>query len=112
MKDMVYRFSCLLILFSALLYLFEPTIAPWVMAVSVALFVVLTLSSPYKGKSLRGKRLFNFQVIAGLMMIIATYLMFRHSNEWALLMIIGALFLLYSSIMIPKVLEDEKKDKA
>lgn len=111
MKDMVYRFSCLLILFSALLYLFEPTIAPWVMAVSVALFVVLTLSSPYKGKSLRGKRLFNFQVIAGLLMIIATYLMFRHSNEWALFMIIGALFLLYSSIMIPKVLEDEKKDK-
>lgn len=108
-KDIIYRSSALLILISALLYLFEPTIAPWIMAISVALFAGVTFFSPYKGKSIRGKRLFNFQVIACLMMAIATYLMFVQRSEWALFMIIGAIFLLYSAFMLPKVSEKDKK---
>ncbi len=111
MKNILFRLSGLLILFSALLYLFEPVIAPWVMAISVILFTVVTLTTPYSGKSIRGKRLFNFQVLACLLMIVGTYLMFKHQNEWALFMIIGALLLLYSAIMIPKALESERKDE-
>ena len=107
-KDFIYRLAGLLILFSAILYLFEPTIAPWIMAGSVLLFAGVTLLTPYQGKSIRGKRLFNFQVIACLMMAIATYLMFVQRSEWALFMIIGAIFLLYSAIMMSKVSEDEK----
>lgn len=106
-RDIIYRLAGLLILFSALLYLFEPVIAPWIMGASVILFGGVTLLSPYKGKSIRGKRLFNFQVIACLMMAIATYLMFEHRSEWALFMVIGAIFLLYSAFMMPKVDQDE-----
>ncbi|NLJ00949.1 MAG: hypothetical protein GX371_07360 [Bacteroidales bacterium] len=108
-KDLFYRLSGILILLSALLYLFAPVIAPWIMAFSVALFTVLTITTPYPGKSIRGKRLYNFQILTCLLMIVATYLMFQHRNEWALAMIVGALFLLYSSIMIPKVLEEERR---
>ena len=104
-KDIIYRLSGLLILFSALLYLFEPIIAPWIMAVAVVFFTLLTLTTPYPGKSIRGKRLFNFQVIACLLLIIGAYLMYKQSNEWALFMIIGALLLLYSATMMPKILE-------
>ena len=110
-KDIVYRLSGILILFSALLYLFEPVVASWIMAVSVVAFTVVTVTTPYPGKSLRGRRLFNFQVIACLLMIASAYLMFKQRNEWPLFMIIGAILLLYSTILMPKVLESEKEVK-
>ena len=107
-KETIYQISGILILISAVLYLFLPTIAPWIMAVSVLAFSAVTALSPYPGKSIRGKRLFNFQVFACMLMIVATYLMFRNNNLWALTMIIGAIFLLYSAITIPKELEMER----
>ena len=109
MKNVLFRLSGLLILASAALYLFEPVVAPWIMAGSVALFSALTVATPYPGKSIRGKRLFNFQLFACLLMIVSTYLMFRGRNEWALFMIVGALLLLYSAIMISKALENEDR---
>ncbi len=107
-KETVYQISGILILISAVLYLFVPAIAPWIMAVSVLTFSAVTALSPYTGNSIRGKRLFNFQVFSCVLMIVATYLMFRSNNLWALSMIIGAIFLLYAAIMIPRELEKEK----
>lgn len=100
--------SGILILFSAILYMFSPEIAPWIMSISVLIFSLITMTNPYPGKSIRGKRLFNFQVFSCLLMIAATYLMFRNRNEWALVMILGAFFMLYAVIAIPKELDKEK----
>lgn len=91
-----------------MLYLFLPVVAPWVMALSVSLFSVITVASPYPGKSIRGKRLFNMQLFACVLMIVATYLMFRQTPEWVLPMISGAVFLLYAAMVLPKELEKEK----
>jgi len=107
-KDILLRISAICILLSAVLYLFTPVIAPWIMAVAVALFSVMTITNPYPGKSIRGKRLFNFQLFACVLMIVATYLMYRQSNNWPLVMISGAIFLLYAAIVIPRELEKEK----
>lgn len=107
-KDVLFRISGILILLSVVLYLFIPTVVPWLMAVSVVMFTAITLTNPYPGKSLRGKRLFNFQLFSCILMIVATYLMFRERNEWVLAMIVGAVFLLYASVMIPRELEKEK----
>ena len=107
-KETIYQISGILILISAVLYLFIPSVAPWIMAISVLAFSAVTALSPYPGKSIRGKRLFNFQVFSCVLMIVATYLMFRNNNLWALLMIIGAVFLLYSGIMIPRELNKER----
>ena len=52
-NDTLLRISALLILLSAVLYLVIPTVAPWIMAFSVALFAVRTVASPYPGKSIR-----------------------------------------------------------
>ena len=109
-KETVYQISGVLILISAVLYLFVPSVAPWIMAISVLAFSAVTALSPYPGKSIRGKRLFNFQVFSCVLMVVATYLMFRNNNLWALSMIIGAIFLLYAAIMIPKELEKEKSE--
>ncbi|WP_294083124.1 hypothetical protein [Proteiniphilum sp. UBA5384] len=108
LKDILFRISGILILVSAMLYLFFPDIAPWVMAVSVAVFTIITFTNPYPGESIRGKRLFNFQLFSCILMMIATYLMFRERNEWVLVMIVGAVFLLYAAFMIPRELEKEK----
>ncbi len=110
-KETIYQISGILILISAILYLFIPLVAPWIMAISVLAFSVITALSPYPGKSIRGKRLFNFQIFACMLMIVSTYLMFRNNNLWTLSMIIGAIFLLYSAITIPKELEKEKSRK-
>lgn len=95
-KGLLFQISAVLILLSAVLYLWVPLVAPWIMAFSVALFSVMIVSHPYSGKDFRKRRLYGFQIIACLLMMVSTYLMFRHRNEWALTMICGAVFLLYS----------------
>lgn len=109
-KDNLYRISAVSILISAFFYQFLPEIAPWIMALSVATFSVTTVMSPYPGKSIRGKRLFNIQLFACVFMVVATYLMFRGIPEWVLAMISAAVFLIYSAIVLPKELEKEQKD--
>lgn len=108
-NDILLRISALLILVSAAFYLVVPSVAPWIMAFSVALFSLRTFATPYQGKSIRGKRLFHFQVFSSVLMIVATYLMFRRRNEWALVMLCGAVFMLYAAVMIPRELERETK---
>jgi Na+-translocating ferredoxin:NAD+ oxidoreductase RnfD subunit len=110
-KDILLRISGIVILIAAILYLIIPVVAPWIMAVAVALFSVVTLTNPYPGKSIRGKRLFNFQLFACVLMIVATYLMFRQRTEWVLAMISGSVFLLYAAMVLPKELEKEKEQE-
>jgi len=110
-KDILQRISGIFILLAALLYLFLPAVAPWILAPSVALFSVIMASRPYPGKSIRGKRLFNMQLFACMLMIVATYLMFRQKTEWVLAMICGSVFLFYAAMILPKELEKEKEQE-
>lgn len=107
-KDFVYKASAVLILSAAVLYLFLPFVAAWVMAVSVVVYSITTALSPYPGKSIRGKRLFNFQLISCLLMFTAVYFMFQYNHVWVLAMLAAAIFLLYAAVFIPKEL---KKDE-
>lgn len=106
-KSRLYQVSAVLILVSAVLYLSFPKIASWVMIASVVVFTGITLSTPYPGSSIRGKRLFNMQIMSCIMMLAASYLMFSHNNLWALVMFIGTILLLYTSVFIPKELKKE-----
>ena len=108
MKSLLYKISAVFILISAMLYLVQPEIATWIMAVSVIAFTVVTAKTPYPGKSVRGKRLFNFQIISCMLMFVAVYFMHERNNLWALAILIAALFLLYSASQIPRELEKEE----
>lgn len=110
-KEFVYQVSAILILVSAVLYLFIPAIAPWILTFSTLTLSAVTAKTPYPGKSIRGKRLFGFQVISCVFMIISAFLMFRNNNLWPLMMMIGAVFLFYAAIMMPKELKREKSEK-
>ena len=109
MKSILFKISGVLILLSALLYMFYPAGAPWIMAFSVAVFSAITVTNPYPGKSIRGKRLFNLQILSCLLMIAATYLMFKNRSEWVLVMVAGAVFLLYSAFVLPIELDKENR---
>ncbi len=111
LKDILYKVSAILILASAVLFLSLPQIASWIMIGSVVLFTGITLSSPYPGKSIRGKRLFNMQVLSCVMMLVASYLMYISNNIWALAMLVATILLLYSSIFISKELKKEGIDQ-
>lgn len=107
-KEILYKASAILILIFTVVYSFQPTIAVWGMVVGVSLFSAITVTNPYPGKSIRGKRLFNFQVFACVLMVVATFLMYKQRNEWPVLLLISAIFLFYSSIVLNKELEKEK----
>ena len=107
-KSLLYKASALLILVFTLVYSFQPIVAVWGMVVGVSMFSAITLTTPYPGKSIRGKRLFNFQVFACALMVASTFLMYKGRNEWPVLLFISAIFLFYSSIVLQKELDKEK----
>ena len=109
-KSLLYKVSAILILVFTVLYSFQPTIAVWGMVVGVSLFSAITMTNPYPGKSVRGKRLFNFQVFACVLMVVATFLMYKGRNEWPVLLLISAIFLFYSSFVLQKELDKENRD--
>lgn len=110
-KSIVFPLTLGLILVGAVLHSFAPSVAPYVLLAGVAGYAAMTFTTPYPGKSIRGKRLFNMQIIAVLLMIAATYLMFVHMNIWVLPMLVSAILILYSALVLPKVLEKEKEEE-
>ncbi len=107
----LYKSGAILILIATIVHLFVPGIAKWLMVVGVVALLISTALNPYQGKSIRGKRLYNFQIISSMLMAVSAYLMFTDNNIWTLTMMVGAVFLLYAAIMIPKELGKENFGK-
>ena len=110
MTKTIYKASAVLILIAAIAYLFIPYYAAWMMAVGVLAFSITTVMSPYPGRSVRGKRLHNFQVFSCMLMFVAVYFMFENNNLWALAMLISSVFLIYSSSLIYGEYEKELRE--
>lgn len=106
-KDFVFKLSAILILIAACTYLFNPIVASYIMIIGVIGFVVTTFMTPYPGKSIRGKRLYNIQILGVACMVMSTYLMYSQLNEWVVPMLIAGILLSYTSIMLPKIYDKE-----
>ncbi|OPZ15550.1 MAG: hypothetical protein BWZ06_00097 [Bacteroidetes bacterium ADurb.BinA261] len=107
-KEIIYAFSCVLILAAAAMYMALPEVATWTMVVGVVIFSAVTAKNPYPGKSIRGKRLFMFRIYACVLMAVGIYFMFRRQNIWFLMMLIASVFLIYSAFLMPRVWEKEQ----
>lgn len=110
-KDFVYKLSAILILIAAVCFMFNPTVAKFIMIVGVVGFAITTFMSPYPGTNIRGKRLYNIHIFGVVFMVMSTYLMFEEMNEWVIPMLIGAILIIYSSILLPKVYAKEEANK-
>jgi len=99
------------LLISAALYIVEDEwisgqIINYAYAVSGAVVAVIYLTNRYQGSNFRLKRLNIQQVIAALLLPASSYFMFKHRNEWFMLLLISAFLQIY--IVIIKTIEEKK----
>lgn len=78
------------------LFVFEEWV-PYVFAVGAAGMSVIRLITPYRGKNTRLRRLTLIELLATLMLLFASYLMFQDGNDWIVLLTISAFLQLYRS---------------
>jgi glucose uptake protein GlcU len=95
-RTVVFNFSALLVLAGAVLYFVGAVAAPYLFAFGAAGIAVCHLTLPVKGMDFRERRLQIFNVISGLLMVVASVFMFRRRNEWILCLTVAALLQLYT----------------
>lgn len=108
-KTSIFQVSALLILFAAILYEFNSNIAKYAMIIGALGYIVSTFINRYKGENLRGKRLFNIQLLASVAMAVSAYLMFVNINGWVVTLLIAAILTLYFTWAY-SLIEKEDKD--
>ena len=106
---LIHQLSAILIVLAAIAHSFDTTVAKYGMIVGVAGYAVAVFTTPYPGKSLRGKRLFNIQILAVLLMAVSAYLMFIDYNGWPVTLFIAAVLTLYCAVVLPRVHKKEEE---
>ena len=102
LRTIIFSISGILLLAGAVLYLPNLFLAPYLFATGAAGIAVCQLSTPVKHLSTRLRRLQTFNVIAALLMIVASVFMFKRQNEWIICITIAAILQLYAVHMAPK----------
>ncbi|MCP9611106.1 hypothetical protein [Coprobacter tertius] len=106
-RNLIFNLSALCVLCSAALFITGWFLSPYVFAVGAAGMAVTRLTRIYNGNNLRLKRLYRMETLSSLLIVAASYFMFRKQNEWFLLLTIAAVLQLYTAILIPGI---EKKE--
>lgn len=101
-RTTIFNFSALLVLLGAVLYMTRFGFAPYLFAVGTAGIAICHLTVPTKNMGFRERRLQIFNVIASLLMIVASSLMFMQRTEWILCLTIAAVLQLYTAFVAPK----------
>lgn len=101
-KTTIYNFSGILVIAGAVLQFSHWIYAPYLFALGTAGIAIVYLTTPYRELDFRRRRLHRFNVFAGILMIVASALMFRNRTEWVLCLSIAALLQLYTAFVSPK----------
>ena len=113
-SNYVFIVASTILLIAAALYIVEDEWIPaqivnYAYAVSGAAVAVIYLTNRYQGPNFRLTRLNIQQVIAALLLPASSYFMFKHRNEWFMLLLISAFLQIY--IVIIKTIEEKKEKK-
>ncbi len=111
LKNILFQISAILILLAAIIYYFQPEIAKYLLIVGAVGYTAITFTTPYPGKSFRGKRLFNIVVLAAILMCVSAYLMFVNITGWVVTILIAAILTLYSTIAMSMEYKKEQKEE-
>ncbi|MBR6750069.1 MAG: hypothetical protein IKM10_06225 [Bacteroidaceae bacterium] len=108
-KDIIFKASAMLVVVGAVLplFVFEEWV-PYIFAVGAAGMSTIRLITPYRGKNVRMRRLVLIELLATLMLLFASYLMFKGGNDWIVILTISAFLQLYTSITIPRQASKEE----
>lgn len=108
-KSVVYIISALLLFVGAVLQFVKYVYAPYLFAVGAAGIAVCYLTERHDNANFRVRRLLRYNIIAGVLMIVASALMFNDNKEWVLFLTVAAIMQLYSAFMIPRIIKNEEK---
>lgn len=108
-KDIIFKASAMLVVVGAVLplFVFEEWV-PYIFAVGAAGMSTIRLITPYRGKNVRMRRLVLIELLATLMLLFTSYLMFKGGNDWIVILTISAFLQLYTSIAIPRQASKEE----
>lgn len=101
-RSIIFCAAGLLVLAGAVLHFTLWPFAPYLFAVGAAGIALSYLTLPVKEMKLRERRLHNFNVIAGLLMIVSSGFMFESGKEWVVFLTISAILQLYTAFVSPK----------
>lgn len=101
-RTILFNIAGLLVLAGAVLYFIKWAYAPYLFAMGAAGMTVCYLTLSTQEMEFRLRRLHRFNIIAGVLMICASGLMFKDMKEWILCLTIAAILQLYSAFASPK----------
>lgn len=111
-KDIIFKTSALLVLVGAILPLFvTATWTPYIFAIGAAGMSIVRLITPYRGKNIRLRRLVLIELFGTLMLLFASYLMFKGGTDWVVIFTISVALQVYTAFLIPHVMEKEEQEK-
>ena len=103
--NILFYISATAVLLASALYITQWEAAPYIFAVGAAGMAIARLSNRYQGHNIRLKRLYRMETLSSLIIVAASYFMFKHQNEWFLLLFVAAILQLYTAILIPQIKE-------
>lgn len=106
-KNILYQVSAILILLGAAGNFFRPEFK-YVLLLGIAGLGSVVFTTRYPGKSIRGKRLYNMQIFAVILMVVSAFLLFSGQSYWILALTVAAILLLYSAFVLPTELKKEQ----
>jgi energy-converting hydrogenase Eha subunit G len=68
-------------------------------AVAAAGMALYYLTNPYRGENKRYRRLHGYLVLAGLLLVASSFLMFRDRQEWLICLLVSAVLQLYVTVV-------------
>ena len=107
-KPVFFILSAISLLAGTVFYLTQWAFSPYLFAVGAAGLSICYATEPYQELNLRARRLQRYNLIASVLMIGASALMFKGETEWILCLSISALLQLYTAFVMPKAKEENK----
>ncbi|WP_080903712.1 hypothetical protein [Parabacteroides sp. Marseille-P3160] len=101
-RTLLYNISGLFILAGAVLYFIQWTYAPYLFALGAAGMTVSFLTAPYKELDFRQRRFYRYNLFSGVLMIVASAIMFKGHKAWIVFLTISAIYQLYFAFRAPK----------
>ena len=99
-KTRIFIFSGIFVLIGAILYLNRWEYAPYVFATGAAGITICYMTIPYQTLDYRMRRLYRMNVLAGILMVVASAFMFKQRMEWVVCLLISAILQCYTSFVI------------
>ncbi|MCH5327650.1 MAG: hypothetical protein J1E02_01405 [Coprobacter sp.] len=106
-RNTLFCLSALCVLVASALYITQWAAVPYIFAVGAAGIAVCRLTFRYEGNNFRLKRLYRMETFSALLLVAASWFMFKARNEWILLLTVSAVLQLYTAILIPRLSEKD-----